>query len=159
MSVLKRFIGTGFGSGYSPVAPGTIGSLAALIPIYFSSNIHPIFGPLALVIIFSILSLWTTTACVEKWGKDPGIMVIDEFAGQSLTFIGVSISLSVDELWIIITGFILFRFFDILKPLGINRLQKLENGWGILADDLLAGFYALICLKTLIFLIFEFSVS
>lgn len=56
-----------------------------------------------------------------------------------------------NDLTILFTGFILFRFFDILKPLGIKRIQELKGGAGILADDLLAGLYALISLKTLIF--------
>ncbi len=151
---LKQFVGAGFGSGFSPVAPGTIGSFFALIPAYFIAWIHPVLAPILLVIFFSALSLWVADTCIDAWGDDPGKMVMDEFAGQSIVFIGLPIHRSIEDWWLILAAFIFFRFFDILKPLGINKLQKLKNGWGILLDDLLAGFFALICLKTLIF-IFE----
>lgn len=159
MNAIKRFIGSGMGSGFSPIAPGTAGSFVALIPAYLIVWIDPIFGPIILTLFFSLLSLWVTKACVEAWGDDPGTMVMDEFAGQSLVFTGVPLVFSIEDWWVILAAFIFFRLFDILKPLGINNLQKLKNGWGILADDLLAGFYALICLKTLIFFVQKFSGS
>ncbi len=151
MTGFKRMIGAGFGSGLSPIAPGTIGSLCILFPAYISHRIDPILGPILLTLFCSFLSLWVTKACVNAWGDDPGKMVIDEFAGQSLVFISLPLNYSLEDVWLVIGAFILFRFFDILKPLGIFKLQSLKNGWGILLDDLLAGFYALICLKTLIF--------
>jgi phosphatidylglycerophosphatase A len=159
MSSLKRLIGAGLGSGFSPIAPGTAGSLLALVPAYFSLQFHPLFGPLTLTIFFSLLSLWVTKACVEAWGDDPGTMVIDEFAGQTLVFTAMPIVLITNDWWIILSAFVLFRLFDILKPLGINKIQELKNGWGILLDDVLAGFYALICLKSLIFIVQNFSGS
>ncbi len=159
MSGFKRFIGAGFGSGFSPIAPGTVGSLFALIPAYFALFIDPIITPLLLALFFSLLSLWVTQSCVEAWGDDPGKMVIDEFAGQTIVFISIPVTFTPDDWWIILSAFILFRIFDILKPLGINKIQDLKNGWGILFDDILAGFYALICLKTLIFLATKFSGS
>ncbi len=156
MNAVKRFIGSGFGSGYSPFAPGTVGSLVVILPVYFSVWVHPVYGPLTLAIIFSLLSLWSTKACVKAWGDDPGTMVIDEFAGQALVFIGASLTFTTSDWWFLLSAFGIFRFFDILKPFGINKIQSLKGGWGILTDDLLSGFYALICLKTLIFLFHEF---
>ena len=157
MNGFKRFIGAGFGSGYSPVAPGTIGSIVALIPIYFSFGLHPILGPLLVVILGSLFTYWTTPACEEKWGKDPGALVMDEFAGQAIVFVSVSLSTNLNQDWLLLlTGFILFRFFDILKPLGIYKLQNLSGATGILMDDLLAGFYALMCIKSLIFFFPDF---
>jgi len=104
------------------------------------------------VIVTSLLSLWVSPACEKEWGKDPGKLVMDEWAGQALTFVSISFTGIPDtDLMILGIGFILFRLFDILKPLGINKLQKYEGGMGILLDDLLAGLYALICLKSLIF--------
>jgi phosphatidylglycerophosphatase A len=153
MRSLKLFIGSGFGSGLIPFAPGTWGSLLSLVPIYFLMMSGNIFLILLFVLITSLLSLWVTSACVEQWGEDPGKLVMDEWAGQALTFISISSTGVLDsDLMILGIGFILFRIFDILKPLGINKLQKYEGGAGILLDDLLAGLYALICLKTLIFI-------
>ena len=147
----KRLIGAGFGSGYSSKVPGTVGSLCALLPAYFFSWIHPTLGPMLLTLVFSSLSLWVANACINAWGKDPAKMVIDECAGQSVVFISIPFTFTFNDIWLIFVAFILFRFFDILKPLGINKLQRLKDGYGILMDDLLAGFYGLICLKTLIF--------
>lgn len=153
MKSLKLFIGSGFGSGLLPFAPGTWGSLLALLPIYFLMKTGNIFLVPLFVFISSLLSLWVTSACVEQWGEDPGKLVMDEWAGQALTFISISsVGVLDSDLMILAFGFILFRIFDILKPLGINKLQKYEGGTGILLDDLLAGLYALICLKTLIFI-------
>lgn len=156
---LKKLIGAGFGSGFSPVAPGTIGSFFALIPAYFVVWIHPLLAPIILSVIFSALSLWVANTCINAWGDDPGKMVMDEFAGQSLVFIGLPIHRSIEDWWLVLAAFIFFRLFDILKPMGINKLQQLKNGWGILLDDLLAGFYALICLKTLIFLLKTYEIA
>lgn len=104
-------------------------------------------------VICSLISLWVSPYFEQEFGDDPGVLVIDEWAGQSLVFltIGLTGSLSTD-FSVLLAGFLLFRFFDIIKPLGIKKVQDLKGGTGILADDLLAGLYALISLKTLIFL-------
>lgn len=157
MNAFKRFIGAGFGSGFSPIAPGTLGSLVALIPVYFLLCWHPIWGPASIVMVASVLTYWVTPACEQAWGDDPSALVMDEFAGQALVFIGLKAGFSFTEDYLLLLlGFGLFRVFDILKPLGINQLQKFPGARGILLDDLLAGFYALICLKTLIFLFPDF---
>ena len=83
---------------------------------------------------------------------------MDECAGQTIPFLFTSFSfatsasfISSSDLWILATGFLLFRFFDIKKPLGVNQLQNLPGKFGILADDLLAGVYALVVLEGLKF--------
>jgi phosphatidylglycerophosphatase A len=81
-------------------------------------------------------------------------MVMDEWAGQALTFIFVLPSFHSQYLWVIVvSGFVLFRLFDITKILGVDRLQALKGGIGILADDLLAAVYAGLCLNFLTFII------
>ncbi len=154
MEAVKRFVGTGFYSGLLPGMPGTWGSLAALIfitPIVLYSHLA---GVISIIILTSLLTLWSADACEEKWGPDPGRMVIDEWAGQTLTFIFVLPAFQSQYLWIIVvSGFVLFRIFDITKILGIDRLQAMKGGTGILADDLLAGIYAGLCLKFLTFIL------
>ena len=87
------------------------------------------------------------TSEIEKNdGTDPGHIVIDEIAGQWLTFLFIG-HLSVV---IVLAGFILFRLFDILKPLGINKIQELKGGWGVMLDDVLAAIYANTILHLLI---------
>tara|TARA_R110000868_G_scaffold410693_5_gene699878 strand:- start:62892 stop:63377 length:486 start_codon:yes stop_codon:yes gene_type:complete len=157
MKSLKLFIGAGFGSGFFPFAPGTAGSLFAVILMYFVLSFDPILGTLIFIVISSLLTLWVSTVCEEKWGKDPGKVVIDEFAGQAVVFFSIPLyGQLIPDILILSVGFVLFRIFDIWKPLGINKVQKIGGGFGILVDDLIAGFYAFICLKTLILLSSKF---
>lgn len=153
MRFLKYFLGTGFYSGLIPKAPGTFGSLAALIIIFVLIHAQLFSLFFLFFLVSALLTFWVTPFFEEKFGDDAPQLVLDEWAGQSLTFIAISFSESLQtNISILLVGFLLFRFFDILKPLGINKIQKLKGGWGILMDDILAGFYALISLKTLIFI-------
>lgn len=153
MDRFKAVIGSGFGSGWLPVAPGTWASLIALIPIYLCYLAGSTFGILIFAIFASALSLWTAETCTRKWGPDPARMVMDEWAGEAVVFIPfISYGSLRGDLLILLAGFVLFRIFDILKPLGISRLDRIPGKWGILLDDLLAGLYANLCLKILILL-------
>jgi phosphatidylglycerophosphatase A len=96
----------------------------------------------------AVICVSFSPAIIDQTGKsDPGQIVIDEFAGQAVTFIGLP-AVSADKTLIItaVFGFLLFRLFDILKPWPIRKLEKLPKGWGILADDLMAGLFASIVL-------------
>ncbi|MCA1616098.1 MAG: phosphatidylglycerophosphatase A [Acidobacteria bacterium] len=148
------------GVGYLPVAPGTWGSLVG-VGLYLAASAASgaILGaagerawhllPLAalhttvvllLLIGLTITGIWAasrTEAVLAR--KDPGVVVIDEVVGQLITFAFVS---PLAGPYTIITGFVLFRLFDIWKPYPIRRLEALESGLGIMADDVLAGFYA-----------------
>jgi phosphatidylglycerophosphatase A len=107
---------------------------------------------LILVLAGSIVCVKLAPAAINATGKnDPGEVVADEFAGQSVTFLLYPLfgadNLSPSGLWLIaLAGFMLFRLFDITKPPPIRKLEKLPRGWGILADDLLAGVFAAILL-------------
>ncbi len=152
MKGLKLFIGSGMGSGHLPFAPGTWGSLLALFPIYFLIRDGFPYAIPVFCFLCALLTYYVSETCEQEWGEDPGKLVMDEWAGQALAFTSISFTGDfLNNLLILGIGFLLFRIFDILKPLGIKSLQK-RHGWvGILTDDLLAGLYALICLKTLIF--------
>lgn len=153
MDRLKTVIGSGFGSGRLPVAPGTWGSLIALIPIYLCFHFGSNITLLIFVVIASVLTLWSADACTRKWGPDPGQMVMDEWAGQALVFIPfLSVGTFYTDLILFLGGFLLFRLFDIWKPLGISHLDRIQGAWGILLDDLLAGLYTNLCLKIFILL-------
>lgn len=122
-------------------APGTWGSLAGLM--YFTLFFYQlgIFGTL----VFSAAAIYGAVAfCGEaefRLGKrDPGEVVLDEFVVMPICFLGWQYLLGVAPPWaIFLMGFALFRFFDVLKPLGISRLQNLPDGWGVVADDLAAA--------------------
>ena len=130
------FVSCGY-VGYSPLAPGTVGSAlgCALLYLFPAVLAHPAFViALALAATFVINSM-------ELPNKDPRFVVIDEVAGMCLTMIGQPVTaLS------LLKGFILFRLFDILKPFPVRRIERLPRGWGIVADDLAAGIYANVAL-------------
>ena len=124
-------------TGYSPVAPGTVGSALACALLYLFPALlsHPAF------VIALALAAALVLNGMELPNKDPQHVVVDEAAGMCLTMIGqpvTAISL--------LAGFVLFRLFDILKPFPIRRIERLPKGWGIVADDLAAGIYASVAL-------------
>lgn len=154
MQKLKPIIGSFFNAGFLPNAPGTWGSLFALFPIYFVGVYSPWYGMALLTALFSFLTVWVSEECERVWGGDPSPLVMDEFAGQGMTFIAISFTgIPKYDLLLLVGGFIFFRFFDIQKPLGVDKLQKLPGGWGILVDDLLAGFYAFLSLRAVVYIL------
>lgn len=152
MNTLKYVLGTGFYTGSVAIAPGTVSSLAALAPLFLLLD-HELGWAIPLFVLSaSLLSLWVAPYFEDVYGKDPPMLTLDEWAGQAVVFLPFVYTEPNESLFIVLlAGFLLFRFFDILKPLGIKRIQNLPGGWGILLDDILAGLYALLCLKTLIF--------
>lgn len=159
---LKRFIATGMYSGLLRPAPGTWGSLAAcflLIPILNFDLFEHYFPITILTLLFCGLNFWSAEVAIQQWGNDPGQMVIDEWAGLSLAFAlcyeWTDLVLHVEMVWIssevitFISIFVLFRIFDIIKPLGISKLQQINGALGILLDDLAAGAFTAITMNVL----------
>ena len=142
---------TFFGSGMSPKAPGTMGSLAAAVVAYPMAlaasrsfgiiGAHIIFLVAALVVFFGAIP-FVNKAMRDTGTEDPGWIVIDEVCGVFMALAFVPAGTIVAYPWILAIAFGLFRFFDILKPLGIHRFERFPKGWGVMADDLLGGIYA-----------------
>jgi len=134
------------GVGYLPLAPGTFGSLVGVG--MFLLLAHVIAGNalvaviLALIIAVTLAGIWAGSRIEQLSGrKDPGKVVVDEVAGQLIALFPLTLFAQ----WstgIVILSFILFRFFDIVKPYPANRLQELDGGIGIMFDDLIAGVYS-----------------
>jgi phosphatidylglycerophosphatase A len=152
-------IATGFGLGFIPFAPGTFGSLLGAVIFYFLS-LQPIlfFRPNLLqnsVLALAVLTAWSGTWAATRAEKifdrkDAGQIVIDEVCGQLVTFAFVPVHLSKEVLIVSLTGFLLFRFFDITKPYPIRRMETLGEGLGVMADDILAGLYGALVLSFLL---------
>jgi phosphatidylglycerophosphatase A len=138
-------IATWFGCGYFPAAPGTVGSLAALViaAILISRAGWPPWYFTVLAVLILAPSIWAAGVTARLRGeKDPGVVVVDEVIGQWLTLSGMA---SVN--WKAYLGaFVLFRIFDVWKPVPIRQLEALPGGVGIVADDVLAGVYAALVL-------------
>jgi len=133
---LAPLIATCCGLGYAPWAPGTLGSLAAL-PLAW--GLGAAFGVTGLLVGISLIvaaGWWAASQMERRTGiKDGGPIVIDEVAGQCL-----ALAATPREIWGYVLGFVLFRFFDIVKPWPINWAdRRIAGGLGVMADDLMAG--------------------
>jgi phosphatidylglycerophosphatase A len=137
MQALLKNIATLGPIGYIPFGPGTFGSLAGLICLWFFPL--SLQGHFLLIILGSIIGAIAATAAEKQFGqKDSGKIIIDEFIGFYVAAFFIPHTPA-----LLIAAFLLFRFFDIFKPLMIRRVEKaLKNGKGVMADDLLAGIYA-----------------
>ena len=136
-----RFVATFFYLGKLPFAPGSWGSLGALLlwillPVTFS--VH-----LSVIVILFVLGVYSSNKMAKYLDDhDPPEVVIDEVVGM-----GISLFMLPHSLGLYLLAFILFRIFDIFKPLFIYRIQNLSGGWGIMLDDVLAGLFTLTLVK------------
>ena len=144
-------IGSSFGLGYTPVAPGTAGALPGVGVFVLIMLAAPQSFQVALIAL-AFLAACALTVLLGPWAerhwgkKDPGVFVVDEVAGFLLTVLLFrSPSLTLTALW----AFIVTRVFDITKPPPARRLEKLPGGWGILVDDLCTSLYAAAFLRVL----------
>ena len=161
IKTLNTLLVTMFGLGKVSKIPGTLGSLATIIVLYIFFHILNLSSNLiliGLIIIFIISFLAVATHIKESENKDPKEIIIDEFIGQSIPIYLYEIShgteKSVDEAMIFYgVCFILFRFFDIAKPFPVSFFDKnFKNSFGVIMDDVCAGFYvvlSLICFMVL----------
>ena len=148
---------TMFGIGKLPKIPGTFGSLATIIILFIFFHIFNISSNLillCLIVIFSLSFIAVAAHIKDNENKDPKEVIIDEFIGQSIPIYLYEISHSTDKSLyeaIIFYGvcFILFRFFDIVKPFPVNYFDKnFKNSFGVIMDDVCAGFYVVLSLIT-----------
>jgi phosphatidylglycerophosphatase A len=142
MRFLARLIATGCFTGYVPVAPGTAGSLFAVVLYWAVPGSDSPFFLCAILFLFSV-GVWSATK-IEKASqiKDNQIIVIDEIVGMLLTLLICGKHIK----WLAI-AFIIFRLFDIVKLFPTKKLERLPGGWGVMLDDVVAGIYAALTLK------------
>ena len=142
-----HFLAFGFGSGLAPFAPGTFGTLMA-IPLYLLISQLPLLAYALITLLVCLTGIWICDQSSRSLGvHDHSGIVWDEFAGYFVTM------LMAPATWYwIVTGFTLFRLFDIWKPWPISVLdKKVQGGLGIMVDDILAGIYAMICMQLLLY--------
>jgi phosphatidylglycerophosphatase A len=141
--LFHKLIATSFGAGFSPVAPGTMGALVAIL-VWYILSLCMAYSTLqwtlaGLIVVFTIIGVWSATVSERYWGEDPSKVVIDETVGEWIALLAVPAG----QHWAyIVAAFVLFRFFDIFKPLGVRSMENLKGGYGIMADDILSGVYA-----------------
>lgn len=145
--LLPRLIATSLGVGYLPLAPGTWGAIVGVIlwlPLYlWTSPAVTLAVTAAAVVVLTVAGTWASNISERYWGKDPVIACVDETVGQWVSMLPLS---ALCPWWEILLSLVLFRFFDIVKPLGIRSAERLPGGYGMMADDILAGVYSAVIL-------------
>jgi len=138
INFFEKMLGSGFYTGYIPFAPGTFGSLAALI-LYTIPGFESLAVIVPIIIIFSFYGIFIGNKFESMYGKDPSQCTIDEMVGMwiSLLFLPKTLFISV-------TAFFIWRAMDIIKPYPARQLEKLNGGLGIMIDDVVASVYSLI---------------
>ena len=128
MNEIVKFFATGFYFGYSPIIPGTAGSVPALLIAWLIPLKH------WYILLLCLAGVWLCGRAEVIFNEhDSPKIVFDEFCGIFIA------TWQLEQSYLFLLAFILFRFFDIVKPYPINRLQTLPGGWGIMTDDIAAG--------------------
>lgn len=159
---IKEFFFTAFYAGYSPVAPGTAGTLVAMALYILENLIFSDQDPALLNmfnLIFVILIIYPSIKlgdAAEKFykSKDPQQVVLDEVLGYWIAILFIPFSLTFAVL-----AFVLFRVFDIIKPFPASSLESLTGGLGIMIDDIIAGLYTLACMHAAVYLFNYFNIT
>ena len=145
---MHKLIASVFGIGYIGKGGGTIAAAAyCLLIIIIPLAKYNEYVQAAAAMVITGVGVWSASEVDAIWGKDSSKVVIDEVAGMMITLLFIPVNVRY-----ILAGLILFRFFDIAKPLFIKKMEALPKGWGVMADDVLAGVYANILLQTIIIL-------
>jgi len=143
-SALATVLATGFGSGYSPIAPGTAGTAVGLL-LFLPLQLLPAGAQLAATVVTFVVGVFAGTHVARRASlKDPGIVVIDEIVGLWVSLLFLPFTPAVAAL-----GFLLFRLLDMVKPYPARQFEALPDGLGIMADDVMAGIYANLLLRVI----------
>lgn len=141
---MHKIIATGLGIGYVRKGGGSIAALVVAVVLYLVGSEHQLAVYIATACVI-VTGVWSATRVEELWGIDNKRVVIDEIAGMLVSVLFLPVTIPT-----LAAAFGLFRFFDIVKPLYIRRLEKLPKGWGVMADDVAAGLYTNVLLHVIV---------
>ncbi|MBD3273390.1 phosphatidylglycerophosphatase A [Candidatus Dependentiae bacterium] len=145
-SFIIDIIATFFYSGFFPLGPGTFASILTTLILFFLPTLSFIFS-ISSILILTIIGLFVSDVYAKTNGQhDPSQVVIDEVVGMWISLLLVPKSIIT-----FLIAFLLFRFFDIVKPYPINKFEKLPGGWGIMLDDILAGLFSFLFVHIFIY--------
>ena len=151
MRWLFRLIATGMYSGFSPIAPGTVGSLIAVLIARLIPVLNPWIG-LSAIVLFFFAGVRASGEVEKNHGHDASVINIDEMVGMWISLF----ALPFHSAWFWPVGaFLLFRVCDIVKPFPAGVSQKLPRGWGVMVDDVVAGVYANLGLRLIHWLVLK----
>ena len=141
----EKIIGSGFYTGYIPFASGTFGSLAAIV-IYFLPGFERLEIIIPVLVLFFGYGLFVSFKFEKVYGKDPSQCTVDEVVGTWIALIALP-----KTFLIVLTSFLIWRALDIIKPFPARTSEKLPGGFGIMIDDVIAGFYSLIIVHLIVY--------
>lgn len=147
MIKLHEILSSFFGIGYIRKGGGTVAAIVTALIWYVAVAVPDSGIAIGAVLLVIVYGIWAGNVVEKKWGKDSSKVVIDEVAGMLIALLFIPVTVVN-----VFVALVLFRFFDILKPLLIRRLEKLPGGWGVMGDDVLAGIYSNIVLQVLLLL-------
>ncbi|MCW8811512.1 MAG: phosphatidylglycerophosphatase A [Ignavibacteriaceae bacterium] len=150
INFFEKFIGSGFYTGYFPIASGTVGSFAALI-IYLIPGFENLLIIIPAIIIFAAYGIYLGNKFEIKYGKDPSECTVDEVVGTWISLLALPKTIG-----IIVAAFLIWRILDIIKPSPARGLEKLKGGLGIMIDDVVSGIYTLIIMHLIVYLLCKF---
>lgn len=141
---IHKIFATSLGIGYIGKGGGTVAAAVAALCWYLALAGSAFAGlwPLVFTVAITVLGVWSGNEVEPYWGKDDKKVVIDEVAGMCVSLLFLPVNY-----WYVLAGLILFRFFDIVKPLGIRRTEQLNGGLGVMMDDVVAGIYTNLLLQ------------
>lgn len=148
LNFVEKLIGSGFYSGFIPFAPGTFGSLVALL-FYLIPGFENPTVLLFVISLFTVIGVSIGNKFESVYGKDPKQCTIDEMVGMWISLIFIP-----KKIWFIAFAFVIWRVLDIIKPFPANISEKLNGGIGIMLDDIIAAFYTLVIIHIIIFIFF-----
>jgi len=150
LNFIEKLLGSGFYTGYVPIASGTFGTLAALI-IYLIPGFEIPYVIIPAIIVFYIYGVYVGNKFEIVYGKDPSECTIDEVVGTWISYL-----LLPKTVGIIIITFFLWRALDIFKPYPARKLENLNGGLGIMTDDVVSGFYTLFIMHLVVYFFGKF---
>lgn len=145
--LFHKLISTSLGIGYIGKGAGTVAAIACCICWYlvWNGGYPPVLISITITALITLIGVWSSTMVEQVWGKDPARVVIDEVAGMCISLLFLPVSFKY-----LICALVLFRFFDIVKPLSIRKMELLPAGWGVMMDDVLAGVYTNILVSVIV---------
>ena len=150
INFFEKFIGSGFYTGYSPIASGTVGSIAAVL-IYLIPGFEQLFIIIPSIIIFLVYGIYLGNKFEVEYGKDPAQCTVDEVVGTWISLVALPKSTA-----LILSAFLLWRILDIIKPPPARGFEKIKGGLGIMIDDVVSGIYTLIIMHLIVYLVGKF---
>lgn len=150
INFFEKFIGSGFYTGYFPIASGTVGSAAAIL-IYLIPGFENLYIIIPAAILMAVYGIYIGTKFEKEYGKDPAQCTIDEVVGTWISLFALP-----KTFWVILVSFLLWRILDIIKPPPARNLERLNGGFGIMLDDVVSGIYTLLIMHLVVYLLVIF---